>query len=232
MKIRKGTVVFGMIVVGSVAVAQTLDPFDNHCANIRLLEDRGLQAKLGITQTQRDRMNLQARHHQDQLNDIDRRMKIKKFDPALELAKDFQELKTRVLLELKPPQVQRLREISLQEVGLVALCDPVVGRKVGMNDKQVAKMQEVYKQGLLTFRNLETTSLKKVLGPYTSLKPKSKAEADQIKAKADREIAAERKRISPQLNKIRADYDKRMRSLLTSSQSKTYEALKGKPYHP
>jgi len=36
----------------------------------------------------------------------------------------------------------------------------------------------------------------------------------------------------PQLNKIRDDYDARMRAILTSSQKATYNALKGKPFTP
>ena len=107
-----------------------VDPFDAHCIDIVVLEDHGVQTDIGITQAQRDKLNGFAKIHQQKLMALDKDMKEKHIDPRPKLPALYAELKGKVLTILTPAQSRRLREITLQRLGLASLCDDEVAKRV------------------------------------------------------------------------------------------------------
>jgi hypothetical protein len=225
-----------LVTLGGVAAAQTkADPFDAHCADIALLQAKPVQTELKITAAQRSQMNQHATWHQSQLQAIDNDIKAKKIDPKKtdlrpRIAGLFEQLKGRVITVLTPTQLRRLREVTLQRVGDAALCDPVVAKRLGMSDAQLKKMQTTYTEGAKKFSTIEQEAAQKVLLPYKDKRVKDKAEADRLNKEVKAKLQVAAKQVQPKLNAIRADYAKRMKAILTSSQSKAFQALRGQPF--
>lgn len=213
----------------ALASAQEPDRFDAHCANILVLQNKGVQKALGITKPQLDRMRMFSDHHDAELAALDKRTKGTKTNVDPELLKYFAELKDAVVGVLSPAQLKRLREITMQEAGLLALCDPIVGKRAGLSAPQIAKLRSTYDEGLKKYTAVEREAQERVLAPYKDKKPKTKEEVDALNKEVGAKLSAEKKRIAPQLKVIRDDYDKRMRAILTSTQLATYNSLRGAP---
>ncbi len=212
-----------------------LDSFDAHCADVVILQAKPVQTELKITEAQRAKMNQAAQWHSGELKKIDDQVKAKKIDPQKtnlqpRLAGLFGQLKQRVLVVLTPTQVKRLRELTLQRVGDSALCDPVVAKRIGMSDAQLKKMQATYSEGARKFAQTEQAAVQKVLLPYKDRKPKDQAEAQKLNQEVQAKMRTASQQIRPQLNRLRADYAKRIRAILTTPQFQAYSALRGKPF--
>lgn len=222
--------------LGGVAPAQgKIDPFDAHCADIVVLQLKPVQKELGVTEALRKKLNDQATWHQGQLKLLDQEIAAKKLDPnsatvQSKVADLFAALKMRVLANLSPAQVKRLGEISIQRVGDAALSDPIVAKKVGMSDAQTKKLQATFAEGAQKYAQLEQRTAQRVLLPYKDRKPKDQADAKRLNEEIRGKMAAAAKQVRPQLDAIRADYAKRIKAMLTSSQSATFAKLRGKPF--
>lgn len=233
--LKKAAIALFLVIAALCGAQAKLDPFDAHCANILVLQSKPVQKELGITEGARAQLNVHAAWHQKELMTIDQEIKsgkVKSDDPALKSRVEavYNLLKAKVLGVLTPKQVTRLREISLQNVGDAALCDPVVAKRIGMSNAQTKKMQNAYKEGARKFAELESSEANAILAPYKDRKPKDEAEAKRLNA----EIAAKMKQAAdkakPKLDAIRATYSKKMKGILTSKQMAAYKALLGKPF--
>lgn len=221
--------------VGSAFAQGKIDIFDAHCADITILQNKAVQKEIGITEALRTKLNEQANWHQGQLKAIDAEIQSTKKNPNSpeiqgKVANLFAALKVRVLSNLTPAQVKRLGELSLQRVGDAALTDPMVAKKVGMSDAQLKKMQQTYSEGSQKFAQLEQDTARKVLLPYKDRKPKDQAEAKKLNAEIETKLAAAGKQVKPKMDALRDEYRKRIRAILTSTQSAAYNKLRGKPF--
>lgn len=219
-----------------VAAAQgKIDPFDAHCADIVVLQLKPVQKELGVSEAQRKKLNEQANWHQSQLKLLDQQVQKNKQNPNSpeiqgKIADLFAGLKARVLTNLTPVQIKRLGELSIQRVGDAALTDPIVAKKVGMSDAQIKKLQATFQEGAKKYFELEQQTAQKVLLPYKDRKPKDQAEAQRLNQEIQGKIAAAAKQAKPRLDAIKADYAKRIKAMLTSSQATAFAKLKGKPF--
>jgi hypothetical protein len=223
------------LLLSGIAAARPVDTFDAHCADIVLLQAKPIQKELGLTEAQRNRMNKHAANHRSQLAALEKQIKAQKPPPPqrqtqLQLLKFYNELKVNVLGELSAAQVRRLREISLQRIGIAALCDPYVAKKIGMSEAQLKKMQDVYSEGVGKFSSLEQATMKKVLDPYKGRTAKTKEEAQKLDAEVRAKLEAAKKDVMPQMTQIRNKYNAQMKAILTSSQRATFAALQGKTF--
>jgi len=211
-----------LVALMGLGKAPGLDMFDAHCADIMVLQTKKIQTELGVTKSQRQKMNVFAKKYDAKANALKKELKAsgKRSDPRL--LEYYDDLKIGVLGELTADQVRRLREISLQKFGLIALCDPVVGKKLGLSDDQQKKLRSTYDEGKMKF----DSTLARVYEPYQNRVPKDKAEAEAIRVELKGKLSIAK---FPLLS-IRDDYDKRMRAILTSNQKAAYAALLGKPY--
>lgn len=227
---------FVTLAVAGAALAQgKIDMFDAHCADITILQSKAVQKEVGISEAVRKKMNEQATWHQRQLQALDSEIRTNKKNPQSpeiqgKIANLFAALKARVLQNLTPTQVKRLGELSLQRVGDAALTDPMVAKKVGLSDAQLKKLQTTYTEGAQKFAQLEQETAQKVLLPYKDRKPKDEAEAKRLNQEIQAKLATAGKQVKPKMDALRADYKKRIRAILTSTQTAAYNKLRGKPF--
>lgn len=234
MKKRLVLIVLAMLSV-VVAYAQAkFDVFDEHCANITLLQSKAVQNEIKLTESQRSRLNVHAQWHRSQLEALDKLASEKKLNenaPEIRNRLDqvFDTMKERCLGELTAVQVKRLRELTIQQLGESSLCDPVVAKKVGMSAGQLQKMQATYKDGARKFSEIEREEAQRVLLPYKDIKPKDEADARRLQQEVQGKLAAAGARIRPKLQGIRKNYADLMLALLTPPQKKAYLLIRGKP---
>jgi Skp family chaperone for outer membrane proteins len=233
--LRSFLLVLLLLSVALVGAQTQHDPFDAHCADILILQSKPVQKELKVSEAQRAKLNTHASWHQAELAKMDKELKDKKANPNDPKVRErleglFSGLKSRVLSSLSKAQVKRLREVSLQNVGDVALCDPVVAKRIGMSQAQLKKMQSTYQEGASKFNSLEQEAAQKVLLPYKDKKPKDEAEAKKWNAEIQKKLASAAAAAKPKIAGIRAEYAKRMKAILSKTQWSKYLALKGKPF--
>lgn len=220
------------VLFSGIAMAQKVDPFDAHCADILMLQGKDVQAEMGISKAQRDRMNVYADAHRKKLADLRKEAEEKHTDVRERLVQYYGELKEKVLAELTTGQVRRLRELTLQRLGLAALRDTVVQNKLTMTKAQGDLFEKLFKEGATKFQEAEQKAAEPILKPYVGKTAKTKEEAAKWEADIRAKMDVVKKRIQPQLHQIQDSYDARLRAVLTSEQSKAYKALLGAPFHP
>ncbi|MEZ0324543.1 MAG: hypothetical protein ACAH95_01435 [Fimbriimonas sp.] len=214
-----------------------MDEFYFHAANIELLQAKPVQKEIGVTEAQRNRMNDFADIHRGRLSTLEAEYKKAKKNPR-EVTKDpklvgfFYELKLNVMRTLQPAQLKRLGEISLQQVGLAALTDEIVAKKVGMSKAQLEKMRAAFKAGGTKYAAAERAAANPVLTKYKDKHVKDKKEAEAMQKQFDADMHAAMQRASPNLTGIRAAAEKSMKAILTSSQLSKYQALLGRKFSP
>jgi len=218
------------LAVVAAAPAQARDSFDVHCADVVILQSKQVQSELKITEAQRGQMNQHAAWHRGQLEAYDKELGGKKAPDQARLLGLMNGLKTRVMTVLTPGQLKRLRELSLQRVGMTALCDPIVAKRVGMSDAQLKKMQGIFAANGRAYTKIEQEAAQAVLKPYANRQVKDKAEADKLNKEVQAKLKAAGQRVKPRLDAIQKGAEKQMRAVLTSSQYNTYQGLRGKPF--
>lgn len=219
--------------LAAISLGQTkaMEPFDYHASNVRLLEHKTVQKELAITEAQRKKMNKHADAHRQRLKAYEdkKRAQGQRIDaPDAELLGIMEELKKGVLSELNATQLRRLRELSLQQVGLVAVLDEKVAAKVGIDAPLLKKLRETYVAGSKEANSMIRTELNKVLANYQSAKPKNDAEKKELQERAKANVEAAEKRLGPHVEKIRTETRNKMLAMMTAQQKSAFLALQGK----
>lgn len=230
--IRKSTfAALALAAIASAGAAQSpkLDPFDAHCADLIILQSKAVQTELKITDAQRSKMNVFAERHRVRMEELKKEREQKK-DVGAKVVDAYSTLKENVLGQLSSTQVRRLREITLQNVGLAALRDSVIADRLGLSKTQREQFEKTYTEGAKKFQETERAAIAPVLKPYEGKTAKTKEEAEKLNQEVQTKLQAVRKKVMPQMEKIRNTYDARLRAILTSSQLNTYNALRGKPF--
>lgn len=223
--------------LGLLAVSLALaDNFDRTIAGLPLLQDPKVQAELKITEAQRKKMNTHAEAfnkksaaYQKELEAQEAKTKKPAEPDPKRIDAMMSELKTKVLNELSAVQLKRLRELSLQAVGVTALGDDLVAARIGLTADQKTKVRGVVKAGL--------DAANKLLGQADAnarkgiADPKTEAEFKKAEATYNTRMEAEQKKIQPQLQKIREDTIKKALAILNAKQNEAWKALQGKPYN-
>ncbi len=214
-----------------------MDEFYFHAADVGLLQAKPVQKEIALTEAQRKQMNVFADKHRDRLKSLEEAYKKAKKDPA-EAPKDpklvgyFYELKLNVMRTLKPTQLKRLGEISLQRVGLAALTDDIVGKKIGMSKAQLDKMRAAFREGGTKYAAAEKAAATPVLTKYKDKRVKDEKEAAAIQKEFDSDLKLAMQKASPNLAQIRSAAEAKMKGILTSAQMAKYQSLLGKKFSP
>lgn len=221
-----------------VASAQS-DPFDYHCADVVLLQAKQVQTELKITEAQRAKMNDAAATHKTRLTTYEAQQKAAKTkdtqqQAGVKLKSYFDELKKGVFTSLNAAQLKRLREITLQRAGLLALLDDVVAKKINFTGASYTKFRTTFTEGAKQAGNIERASLKPIFDKY---EPKMKAaktaaERQQVEAQMRPELESAGKKIGPQIQSLQAETQKKLVGILTPAQKTAWQALLGKPFNP
>ncbi|RYG24164.1 hypothetical protein EON82_11650 [bacterium] len=225
---------FPLLVSGFVlaASASAQVAFDKRAADIGLLQAKPVQTDVGITAAQRTKMNAAADKHRKSLQDYEKTLKAlgTTTPDKRRMLGFFETLKSDVFAVLTPPQIKRLRELTLQRLGLIALTDEQVAKKVGLSAAQVTKLKTAFQNGRTKFMNLQQSTAKPILAPYEGRKPKTQAEATALRTEIEGKLKVASARVKPQLVAIGKQTDAAMLAVLTPAQKATWTALKGRPF--
>lgn len=222
--------------------------FDYLVANMSILQDKGVQKEIGVTEPQRAKMNKHAEWFNGQMKQMDAELVVKrkknpkaKVDSA-KVAGAQKQLKQKVFAELGAKQISRLREITLQEAGLSALLDKTVADRVGLSATQLKSLRTAWEKNTKTVNGYarqgsaeEEKAVAPVLAKYKGKPPKTESEA----AARKKEVEAALKKIEPQLKKlgakidaVNATFDTTVGKVCTSEQLNLLRALQGPRYKP
>jgi hypothetical protein len=212
-----------------------MDPFDLHVSSLRILQNRAVQAELGVTVPQRAKMDKFADGYNSELNaylaELKKQNKADEQLPDETMSMMLARLKENVMAVLTPPQLKRLREISLQAYGLNGLMDDTVATRVGLSKAQVTQMQAKYKDGSKQANDLMTTAIQPVNAQFKNAKPKDQQEANTLKKAYETKSDAAMNAVMPKVQQIRSQTQIEILAMITAKQKQDYLALQGKPFH-
>jgi hypothetical protein len=220
-------------------VRAQIDPFDYHCADVVLLQAKPVQTELNINDTQRKKMNEAADVHRTRLTTYDQQQRAAKTKDTPEQARTklkgfFDELKKGVFTALSATQLKRLRELTLQRAGLLALLDEVVAKKIGLTGATYEKFKKAFTDGAKEAQTIERTNLKPIFDKYEARMKAAKTQEDRKKIEdlMRPELDAASKKIAPQIQKLQSETQQKLVGMLSATQKSTWQALLGKPFNP
>jgi len=226
------------VIAASTSVAIGFaDAFDERTANVALLQDKRVQTDLKISEAQRKKMNTHAEWFNKEAEKI-RQAWVKSAQgknpppapPQAKMQALEQSLKSRVFKELSQTQIKRLREITVQQAGVLALLDDSVAKKIGLSATQVSALKARFKSNAEKAQKLQTAAINPINAKYKDKKPKDQKEAQALQAQYGKEIQAAAKKIEPQITKLRKEFETFVGTTLSASQKSAWSALKGKPF--
>lgn len=227
-----------LVALATVGFAQ-VDPFDFHCADVVLLQAKEIQSDLGVTEAQRKKMNDAADTHRVRLTTYEAQQKRAnpkdtKEQSQKKLRGYYDELKRGVFGSLNAAQMKRLREISLQRAGLLALLDDVVAKKIGLSGASHEKFRTAFTDGAKAASAIERANLKPIFDKYEPKMRAAKTEADRKKVETEMrpELDAASKKIAPQIQKLQGETQSKLVAILSAQQKAAWTALLGKPFKP
>jgi hypothetical protein len=212
-----------------------IDDFDAYIADIQILQDKNVQAELGITEGQRTAMNKHADWFNGETHSIGSQVnsgKLKPEEANTKMGSLLVTMKHRIIGELTAAQLKRLREITLQRDGLLPLLDKKVGEKIGLTEGQRKKLVTAYAENDEKARNLQKTAMQPIADKYAAMKPKDKAEETKLTDQMNKEMAAAAAKIQPDLEKLAKTFSDLVDATLSKGQKDDFTALKGKPFVP
>lgn len=201
------------------------DEFDRHVADLFILQAKPIQHELGITEAQRARMNQAAAADEKRKEAYHKELEKTKSQPSKSrVFALYRQLKTEVFNQLSEAQLRRLREISLQHIGVVALGDPVVGKRLGLSSAQVQRIQGMVKNDAQTLSKTERQLREPVVARF-----KGKAQTEENRRKFEQEVY---NAVAPRLKEMEVKDHDQILSVLTPAQKSAWKALQGRPFTP
>ncbi len=232
-RMKRSIVLLPFLVLAGAARAQ--ESFDAHVADVGLLQAKQIQTDVGITAAQRDKMNVAATAYRGQVAAYGKQLKaLGQTSPdQAKMRGMFDVLKKQVIAVLTPAQVRRVRELTLQRLGLISLTDDVVAKRVGLSPAQVGRLKAAFQAGRANFQKLQQTAqqaAQPVVVQYKDRKPKTPAEAEALRKEVAAKLAPVRARFLPQFQAIGKETDVAMTAVMTPAQKAAWAALKGPPF--
>ncbi len=212
--------------------------FDFYASNVVILQAKNIQKEIGLTEAQRKTMNdianvdrpKRAAVLQELQKEAEAAQKAgKQYQPDYARIRPLDEaLKKNVLGVLKPEQLKRLRELTVQQAGMTALLDERVAKEAGVPSATVAKLRTVFASGAQRAEEAKRKVQKKIFDIYSKKKPKNDAEGKQLQQEA---LAKYGKEVSPLLASIQSDVRTKLSALLTAAQKEGLKRLEGRMLH-
>ncbi|HTQ10100.1 MAG TPA: hypothetical protein VMI31_08530 [Fimbriimonadaceae bacterium] len=232
---------FLLLIVLASSFAGAADSFDEHCANIAILQDRNVQNEIGVSAAQRNRMNQFADANRNELLAYKKKLGGKPPDPAV-LDRYMLELKGNVDNVLTAGQLKRLREVSLQWAGLLGLMDKTVASRVGLEGSQYAKFKQTFIDGQAAVAKINqqvNEELRPIGEKYQRLalaykghEQEHQAEIKQLFDQFQKEAAPIKAKYAPRVQEITKETKQKMLAILTPKEVSAWTQLKGRTYVP
>ncbi len=219
------------LLAGAFAFAD--EAFDIYAIDVALLMDKKIQKGINLQEIQRFKLN----KHADWFNAESAKIakETTKANAAAQQKKMdtlLGQFKTKVVGELSKWQKGRMREISLQVAGPLALMDDRIGAQIGLTKTQIKKLRDAYEANSKKGAEISQKAYDPIVKKYAAKKPKTDAEKKKLQAEMDKELKAAEKKIEPQLAKLSKDFSALIDSTLNDQQEKNYKALLGTPFKP
>lgn len=225
-----------VLIMGAVTVCgAAADPFDAAIADIGLLQVKAIQTELKVSKAQRDKMNVYATAHTKALAAYEAEVKKNKLEPQKAMAspkfkKIFDDLKKGVIGQLSAAQLKRLRELTLQRAGIVAIGQDSIAKRVGLSAAQIKSYRTIFETDYKKAEQLKADTVKATLKPYENRKPKTEAEAKKLNAEVQKKLEAAQKSLTPKLSAMAKATETKLLAVLTAAQKKNWQALLGAPF--
>ncbi len=214
------------------------DPFDQKVANFQLLTQKPIQTELKVTEAQRKKMNGYG-----QTFEKEGRALVESYQKAKkQVDADFQKksfanltkLRNSVLGVLSDAQLKRLREITIQAAGKVAILDVNVADKIGITKPQREAVGKMYAEAQQKLQGIQQEALKALEAKYKDKEKTAKTDKDRqaLQAAFQRDLQAELKKREPRATALQKEYDAKMSKQISKAQWAKLDALKGKPFKP
>ncbi len=238
----RSSVLLLAVAAPAILLAQA-QSFDFYACNIALLQDRGVQGEIGVTEAQRKNLNQHADWYNGETAKLQNQGKsVKTQAEGQALSKKLQSLilqmKEKCLKSLTAGQTKRLRELSLQLEAPAVLLDEKVAKQVGISADQLKKMRTTYEANANKAKKLQEATFRPIMTKYDGLakkaekldKAKKEAELKRLREAMDKEMKAAGAKIQPQVIKLGADTRGGLLKALTPAQKSAYDKLLGKAY--
>lgn len=226
-----------VVLVGALGGFASAD-FDTDVANIALLQSKKIQTELKVTAAQRATLN----KHADWFNAENQKL-VKEAEALAKQGKQptqammqkgnkiQADMKTKVVSVLSKWQKQRLREITLQGAGYLALMDPTVAKRVGLSSTQSANIRKEFEANGKKAGEAQQKAIKPIVDKYQGKKPKNAAEEQKLSAEFQKEMQAAQAKVQPTLKKLQDSFNAYVKKTLTAQQMKTFTTLQGPKYN-
>ena len=233
---KRSFLLLPLLLLAGVASAAP-DAFDFRVADVGLLQAKQVQTDVGITAAQRTRMNAAADAYKKRLETYQKQLQaLGTVNPdKAKIRTYFEALKKDVVAVLTPTQLKRVRELTLQRLGLVSLTDTTVATKVGLSTAQVGRIKVAFGAGRAKFAAVQQraqAAAAPIAAQYKDRKPKTQAEAAALRKEVEGKLKPIQAKFIPQFQAIGKGTDAAMLAVLTPAQKNAWAALKGKPFKP
>lgn len=217
--------------------AHAADAFDLKVANIDVLQDKNVQAELGITAGQLKSMNVfAAQYSATNKTKIEEYQKAKKqIDQAFSdfHVKQYILLRNNVLKLLSPNQVKRLRELTLQAAGPRALLDKSVADKVGIPPTEYNSFCAAIREGDQKVAKIKKEVSDKIQVKYKGQKPPTtKKESDALRLKVNTDISIEMRKHEAEMKTVLSASEAKTSKIITKKYLDALQVLMGKRFTP
>lgn len=211
---------FSLSLVALSALAFAGDPFDFHVSDIRLLTTKEVRDDLKVTQAQRDKMNRHAKAFDGQMASM---KGAPENEASAKKMMGFEKtLKEKVLAELTSNQVKRLREITLQSVGILSFLDDKVAERCGLPTANVRRLQGIMVQARESFE-------KSRMGILQKNEPLVKRLTGAAREKKVKEVGDQ---INGEYVRIFTDARQKLSAAIPEASKKKLMELEGKRFNP
>lgn len=211
--------------------------FDYEVSNIGLMQAKEVQKDMGISEAQRAKLNKHAdwlNAQNKKLNSMAEKFAAKKKQPPavlqLESIQILKEMKRRVMGELSKQQVVRLRELTIQQAGYLALMDPSVAQKIGLNESKVGQIRSHFEQNNKDLNEAQKAAFDPLAKKYQNADPKAIESDPKKKAEYEKDVQAAQAKVGPKMEALQKDWNSFVEKLLTSQQLSAFKALQGKTF--
>lgn len=236
MKVNSHRMTLGLLVaLAGTCTAFCQPSWDREVADFTLLTLEPVKKELNLTAAQRAKMNAHAQSYNVLGKKIEAKLaKNQKISDAeqKQLAKAREDLRQKVLNELTPTQLVRLRQITLQQAGLVALGSEEVVRKLGISAPVAKKLRDTINAGLEQSSKILQDVRDRLHKEFAAKQPKTDAERKKVEAQFNKRLDEEMTKAKPKVSKVAEDTERKALALLTATQRSGWATLLGKPFAP
>lgn len=220
------------IIIWLSIIARAQDQFDLNVANVDLLKVKGVMKDLHVSKRQIAAMNRAVNRYSIARDAGMRRSNFLRTNvDATEVSTALATLRNDTLSEFTAPQLRRLRELTLQKAGAIAIGEPIVAYRLGLSDSQYSTAKLICQEARARENELFRAAIDPITISANNTPKHNAADVARVSNLHDRRMKKAIAQLSPKLSAIHATTSKRLLAILSPRQVSEWKALCGKPYN-